>query len=370
MNMKFFINEKHGGNIYSFSEESGIDVRDVIDFSASINPLGPPSSVIEEISESLRLLRNYPDPEARELSRVLGEFHGISPYHIICGNGCTEMIYLTMRALHPLRILLPVPTFSEYERAWLLTLRQRGKDGKLKLLELKEEEGFVLAPDSYMEAMKGCDMAFLCNPNNPTGRMIKRDDLLEIADTAREYQCHLVVDEAFIDFCPGESVIDMVPENPFLIVLRSMTKFYALPGLRLGYGAFPYPVLHAIREVKEPWTVNTLAMKAGVRALRDEEYMKITLELIREEKNFLEQKFRELKIRYIDSDANFYLLKVRSSAEVMGYLAEKGILVRNCENFFPSGGSYIRIAVKKRKENEIIIKELAACERNCNSRNT
>jgi threonine-phosphate decarboxylase len=357
MNMKFFINEKHGGNIYSFSEESGIDVRDVIDFSASINPLGPPFSVLDAIIESIPLLKNYPDPDARELVHALAEHHGLPSSLILCGNGCTELIYLTLRAFRPRRLLITAPTFSEYERAWGISLGRRM--ASLRRVVLMDDDGFALDPERFIEAMKGCDMAFLCNPNNPTGRVTRREDLLEIAEAARRLECYLVVDEAFMDFCPGESVMPFVPENPYLIVLRSMTKFYALPGLRLGFGVFPEGVLPAVRDAKEPWTVNTLAIKAGVRALRDEDFRSRSIELMMDEKLFLEDGFRELNIKYTGSDVNFYLLKADDSEGLIRGLAEKGIIVRRCGNFFSLDDSYIRIAVKKRRENEILLEELA-----------
>jgi threonine-phosphate decarboxylase len=156
-------------------------------------------------------------------------------------------------------------------------------------------------------------MAFLCNPNNPTGRLLRKRDVIKIADAARELKCCLVVDEAFIDFCAGASVIKEVSNNPFLIVLRSLTKFYALSGLRIGFGIYPQRLAELMKKYKEPWTVNSLAQEAGKAALSDTAYQQTSLSVMKAEKEFLEEHFRRLSVGYVPSSANYYLIRIRNA---------------------------------------------------------
>lgn len=344
---------EHGGNIYKISEELGIPAHKLIDFSASINPLGISEKVKEAIHEEMDNLVNYPDPDTTALRRMIAGHHNIDAGTIICGNGSTELIYLIPRALQPRNVLITAPAFSEYERACLMNDELR-----VKSYELKKGGNFAIVPTEFIKAMQGCELAFLCNPNNPTGRLLSKKEVLEIADAAKKRKCFLVVDEAFIDFTPEESVIEDVRENPYLIVLRSMTKFYALTGLRVGYGVFHTDLIHKIREFKEPWTVNNLAQKAAVAAFGDSEYSEETFRLMKREKEFIETCLKENDIEYSPSSANYYLLRIKGAGSAESRLRRKGILVRDCTNFKGLDDSYIRIAVKSRRENAMLLKEL------------
>ena len=344
----------HGGNIYKIAGELGIPENNVIDFSASINPLGLSKKVKETIRKSMDGLVHYPDPDTSLLRQKIAECHDIETSTILCGNGSTELIYLIPRALRPHHVLMPAPTFSEYERACTLS-----QGAVVRRYELKEENAFGFHIDSFISAMQGCDMAFLCNPNNPTGALLSREHILEIAEAAAGQRCCLVVDEAFIDFTPEESVIKDVRENPFLIVLRSMTKFYALTGLRIGYAVFHTDLTGRVRECKEPWTVNNLAQQAAVTALEDSEYIEKTYRLMQREKRYIEKHLEKCGITFFPSPANYYLLKVWDAGEVVIRLRNRGILVRDCSNFRGLNNTYVRIAVKSRKHNEMLIKELS-----------
>ena len=362
---------EHGGNIYKLAEELGIPESKLVDFSASINPLGISRKVKDVIIKNLDGLINYPDPDMRLLRENLSEHHGIDPETILCANGSTELIYLIPRTLKPKKVLVPAPTFSEYERACRIS---RG-EAVLRPYKLKKENNFEINPDEFISAIRGdmkskvksqkskvgarCDMAFLCNPNNPTGHLLKSKDVLRVAEAARYFKCVLVVDEAFIDFKPEESVIGHVQDNPYLIALRSMTKFYALTGLRIGYGVFPVNLISAIKEFKEPWTVNNLAQKTAIAALQDSEYADKTQRLIKSEKEFLENSFNKMGIKYFPSDANYYLLRILKGNNIVQKLRGKGILVRDCSNFKGLDGTYIRVAVKSRRHNRLLIRELS-----------
>lgn len=341
---------EHGGNIYRVSEETGIPAAELMDFSASINPLGISDRVKEVVRSELDTLVHYPDTDASELKQKLSQYHNIDPASIICGNGSTELIYLIPKALRPERVLIPSPTFSEYEKACKLNDKL-----KIKNIKLMEENGFKVIPRDFIEAMKGCDMAFLCNPNNPTGDLLGKEEVLLIADAAREMKCILVVDEAFIDFCPADSVIGHVSSNPYLIVLRSMTKFYAITGLRAGYGVFHPAMVARITEFKEPWTMNTLAQKAAAAALDDSDYAERTMDLIKNEKEFIENALRDIGVKFLPSAVNYYLLRTGNSASICQGMKEKGIIVRDCSNFRGLDESFIRAAVRSRRENKILM---------------
>ena len=343
----------HGGNIYRAAEETGIPVSSIIDFSASVNPLGVPDSVAEVIRENIPLIAHYPEPFAEALANQVGAHLVIDPQTILCGNGSTELIYLVARALAPQRVLIPAPTFSEYERACGMI-----SGTSCIHLALSRENGFAIDVEAFIAAMSGCDMAFLCNPNNPTGRLLGRDAVHAIAQAAHRIGCCLVVDEAFIEFSPGQSVVHEVAKNSQLIVLRSLTKYYALPGLRIGYAVLPAALMPRMQGQKEPWTINNLAQKAGIAALHDRQYQDRTMTVIAEEKKYLEQGLSSLKIDRIPSAANYYLIRMDNARPVIASLREKGILVRDCSNFIGLDGNDVRIAVRSRAENAVLLKEL------------
>ena len=376
---------EHGEDIYRLAEELKIQERKIIDFSTSVNPLGVSKKVKAEIRKHLKYLHNYPDSEAIRLKKRLAQYHGIDPEMILCGNGSTELIYLIARTLKPKKVLIPAPTFSEYERAIALLQntemsppthpspsRGEGKGGgespdpmlwnleSIKHFLLYKENGFEIIPDELIKSMQDCNMAFLCNPNNPTGLLLGKDSVLKITEAARNLKCYLIVDEAFIDFCSDDSVIEEVENNPYLIVLRSMSLFYALPGLRLGYGVFPLHLIDRLKENKEPWTVNSLAQRAAVVALKDKVYREGTFRLMKEEKKFLEKSFNKIGIEFFHTDVNFYLIKISNAYEICQHLKKKGILVRDCSNLRGLDNTYIQVAIKSHKENTILIKEFAA----------
>lgn len=344
----------HGGNIHRASQMTGIPVTRILDFSASINPLGVPKTAVAAIRKGISLLPHYPEPFADLLAFSIAGHYSLVPESLICGNGSTELIYLIPRVLKPKRILITAPTFSEYEKAC-----RGSQKPEVRSLMLSPESEFDIDPEAFIKSMKGCNLAFLCNPNNPTGRLIKRKNILRIADAARRLRCYLVVDEAFMDFCPDETVLPYVRRNPYLIVLRSLTKFYALAGLRIGFGVFPMKVAQEMRKYKEPWTINSLADAAARAALKDIGYQTRSIETMRREKQFLEMNFDRLAIEYIRSSVNYYLIKMNNAQRVIHDLSKKGILLRDCSNFEGLGETYIRIAVRSRKENRILLKELS-----------
>lgn len=347
----------HGGNRHAASVRTGIAERNLMDFSASINPLGVPLRVRGVIEKHFGDLTHYPEPFAGTLAARLEEYHKLEQGSVICGNGSTEFIYLIPAALKPKRVLIPSPTFSEYERACGLVSKT-----KIRHYHLDAGRDFVIDPRKFIQEMKSgkCDMAFLCNPNNPTGQLLSMADVMQIAAAAVKFKCRLVVDEAFMDFCAKDSVIREVRSNSHLIVLRSMTKFYALPGLRLGFGVFHRSIADEIRCHQEPWTVNLLAQKVGSAVLTDASYRRSSLKTMRAEKKFVETNLAKAGIMFIPSSVNYYLVRRENAAEIITALEQKGILVRDCSNFRGLDGTYLRIAVRTRAENRVLMRELTA----------
>lgn len=362
----------HGGTVFAAARALGMDPLQVLDLSASINPLGVPPAAERAMRRHLRDLVHYPDSASAELTAAIADYCGIDPAALIVGNGSTELIYLAMRAIQPASALIPAPTFSEYERAAMTSGTCR-----ITYFPLREPGGFRLDADEYIAAMTRMVSsesekasaahralrfaAFLCNPNNPTGVLTPREDVLRIARAARRLRCYLIVDEAFIDFCPEHSVVDAPLNNPFVIVLRSMTKFYALAGARLGFGVFPAAVKRTISALREPWSVNRIAQVAGVAALSDDRYRGKTFWLIAEEKRFLEREFTAMDIRHVPFAANYCLFTVRNGSAVEESLFRKGILVRSCSNFRGLTRNHIRIAVRSHGENKRFLEELKTC---------
>jgi threonine-phosphate decarboxylase len=285
----------------------------------------------------------------------IAQHYHLAPESLLCGNGSTELIYLIPRVLKPKNVLITAPAFTEYERACTECQKSEVRSQKLK-----REDDFDIDPDSFIRSMTDCNLAFLCNPNNPTGRLLGKKDVLKIADAARRMRCYLVVDEAFMDFCPHETVMPYVRQNPYLIVLRSLTKFYALAGLRIGFGVFPLKIAQKMKKCKEPWTINSLADAAARAALQDIGYQSKSLVTMRSEKKFIERSLRQAGITFIPSAANYYLIRISNATEVIRRLKRKGILVRGCSNFGGLDQTYIRIAVRSRRENTILAKELSA----------
>lgn len=352
---------RHGGCIYRLLER-GLNYEDIIDFSASINPIGIPEAVIKLIRESAPRIPHYPDPYYRRLRKAIAEYHDIDPALVIAGNGSTELIYLVVRALRPGKVIIPQPTFSEYERAAELN------GARVVNFKLKEEEDFDISIEELIRLMKSFssagDMVFLCNPNNPTGRLLNKEAVLEVAEVSREIGMTLVVDEAFMDFVPDQSVIGEVKDNPYLIVLRSMTKFYGLAGLRLGYGVFHPEIVDRLWLCKEPWTVNSIAEEAGIISLEDRRFNEETRMCIQQWRLYLEDLFKRYRIEYIPSFVNFYLFKLNGcennpAEDIEASLADRGILIRDCSDFRGLEKGWFRIAVRRPEEINRLFEELS-----------
>ena len=340
----------HGGDVYTVKNKSG---KEIIDFSANINPLGLPPGVKKTIRANFDKLLHYPDPDAQNVTQVIAKYWGINENNILVGNGSVELIYLIMSAFTPKTALIPAPTFSEYERA------ARGTRSKIRFVELKEKKNFQL-----QKLNNTADIIFLCNPNNPTGNLFHPPALLRKAKQGGR----LVVDEAFMDFLPDEKEHTLIEEacgNKQVIVLRTFTKFFALPGLRIGYLIAHQEVITKLRQYRIPWSVNAFAQLAAEVVLGDKKYIKKTRQCIEKERKYL---FAEIGgIRQLNpypSVTNFLLIKIKdktiSSSYLRKRLISKGILIRDCANFRGLNNKFIRVAIRGHTENLKLINALKA----------
>ena len=352
----------HGGDIYGED-----DIR--LDFSANTNPMGTPSEVIRQASLSLWHADRYPDPYARELTAAISAYHGVPEDYILIGAGAAEMIYSFAATSRFASALMAAPTFSEYE----IALRRNGT--RVLHWDMKEETDFTLTRDIFSAIeVNRPNAVFICNPNNPTGKLADSELMNEILDFTRERDIKLFVDECFVELAgarlgvSGEAdesapagAVSLVPElkdNPHLFILRAFTKNYGMAGLRLGYVlTSDSDLLYKMAKGVQPWNVSTPAQAAGVQALKETEFLKESVKLIRKEKAYLSEGLTKLGLKVINSDVNFLLFK--GPEDLADRMREEGILIRNCDNYHGLGPGWFRVAVKLHDENEELLRTMA-----------
>ncbi|AEG59188.1 threonine-phosphate decarboxylase CobD [Desulforamulus ruminis] len=347
----------HGGNIWRAGKMYGIEPEKILDFSASINPLGPSPMAMEALEKALPLIRHYPEPQADSLRRELASCTGVPEEFLLLGNGAAELIYALGRVLQPTRVLLPVPTFHEYAGAF--------KDSPLVEVVLDEKDDFKIKLALLADRLRQRDLVILCNPNNPTGQLLLLKDLREFLQRVRDAGASLLLDEAFMDFVvPQHSLLPEVGKSSGLMVLRSLTKFFALPGLRLGYLAAEPEIIDRLAKQLPPWRVNYLAQVAASASLKDVSYMEKTLQIIRCQRDFLIEGLQRIPgLRPLRSAANFILVNCSATgcraSDIQAFLGPRGILLRTCSNFQGLGNGYFRLAVRSGEENRRLLTELA-----------
>ncbi|MCQ4636371.1 threonine-phosphate decarboxylase CobD [Anaerovorax odorimutans] len=353
---------EHGGDIYTMMEKDGRRDRAILDFSANINPLGMPEGVKAAAAAALEKCDLYPDPRCRRLRRAVAEKEQVPEEYLIFGNGASDLIFRLAAAMRPGKVMVPAPTFTEYEKA----LRSSGS--LVRYYQLKEEEDFVLNERLLASLDDSLDVLFLCNPNNPTGSLIPYELLRRIAQVCDEKQIFLVVDECFIDFvkepqdCTARKLLDQYDN---LFILRAFTKNYAMAGLRLGYGICGRPELtRALWETGQPWSVSLIAQEAGIQALREKDYLEKARSLIFKEREKLQRQLSQLGYKVYDPGANYIFFRLRqlsAPAYVDDFIADmesEGILIRSCANYRGLGKGYFRIAVRNEEENGRLVEAL------------
>lgn len=348
----------HGGDIYGTGEKLGIACDEVIDFSANISPLGMPSAVRQAVIDELDAAEHYPDVYHRRLQRAIGEKLSklsVTPDMILCGSGAADIIYRFVYALKPRRALVIHPTFVEYEAAMACV-------GTEIVSYRLNHEDFSIREDIFNVMTEGIDVVFVCNPNNPTGVLTSRGLLLKMARRAKAIGARMVVDEWFLDFVSDSEAYTMLPylkdfEN--VLVLRSFTKMFAMPGLRLGYGVCSdTDFLKKTAQFGQSWSVSTTAEAAGLSALKENDYEKAVIAYVHKERAWLYGQLERLGISYIKSCANYILIHVPMVGNLYEKLLKHKIMIRQCENYVNLDESYYRIAVNDHDKNERLISAL------------
>jgi len=301
---------------------------------------------------------HYPDPEATELRESLARRHGVAVSEVCPANGSTELIHLLPRLVPGSRALVIAPPFSEYAAA----LEKSGWE--VHYFFLKPEDGFALSLAELEERLAvGIDLLILANPGNPTGALVSLPRVYELLEICRASGTMPVIDEAFMDFCEEESAISAMLADGGGIILRSLTKFYALPGLRLGYAVAAAGIIERLAELIPPWSVGVLAQSAGVAALADDDYRARTLGLIAAEREFLGAALASLPaLRPSPAAANYLLIELisgLSASTLRDRLFPQRILIRDCTNFPGLDHRFFRVAVRSRRENERLLVALA-----------
>ncbi|MCD6430818.1 MAG: threonine-phosphate decarboxylase [Deltaproteobacteria bacterium] len=350
----------HGGEVFRLAAEAGIEPGEIIDFSANINPLGLPPGVHKVMQESLKTLAHYPEIGADSLRFCVARRHNLSEENIVVGNGSSALIYLLARILKPRKALVWAPTFTEYERA---LSQAQSKVANLVIWDPGKTSSVEEIIKSSIAAQP--DLVFLCNPNNPTGTLWSIAELEQIVSTFQKAGIICVLDEAFIDFVGAESSFaDRVDEFDNLIILRSLTKIYALAGLRCGYLLSGRFLNRLLNRFLEPWSINSLAIKAAITALEnDHDFIQQTIFFVKEQRNYLYRELQELSfLTPFPGHANYLLTKLEHRIhgdDMRRYLfSEEKILVRLCGDYAGLDQNYLRFAVKGEAENHRLIKAL------------
>ncbi|WNM60135.1 threonine-phosphate decarboxylase CobD [Candidatus Nitrospira allomarina] len=357
----------HGGQVHQIAKALGRPVDSFIDFSASINPFGPPSSVLNAMQQALPACGHYPDPTAEDLRTRLAKEHGVSSDSIVLGNGSSELIRILPRALSLCQGYVAGPTFMEYEASLHIAgarctyvLATSGEKyapplGQLSLLvdgiqkhTFRNEESFTAV--------------FICNPNSPTGRVVSARSLRTLYRQIEQAGLWMVVDEAFIDFCPSHSLIKEISNARRLLILRSFTKFYGMPGIRLGYLVGAPETVTIIRRLLPPWSVSHFAQEAGVAALDDVKYRLRSVKFMQQERQRFMTRLRGVPgLRIIPASANFVMVELPSkcvTADLVSGLTRQGILVRDCQTFSGMTQPALRLAIRYPRDNNRVIHAL------------
>lgn len=325
---------EHGGQIYNADGTTG----NFLDFSANINSLGVSEKVRAAIIENLDGIKNYPDPNATELKAAISQRYKVAAENLVLVNGAAEFFYLYLNVTRPRKILIPVPSFSEYERA------ARAINAEVEYIFTRAEENFQLNLAQNFSA----DLIILGRPNNPTGNLISIDAIKKFSAAT-----NILVDESFIDFLDVESARNLVSEN--ISVVQSLTKIFAIPGLRLGFAVAEKNLAANLNAAKDVWNVNFLAQKAGVAALSDEKFLSDTKNWLRTEQKYFVDELKKIRgVTVFEPTANFILLKFETpelAKSTLEKLRQKKILLRSCENFVGLDGRYLRCAIRSRAEN-------------------
>jgi threonine-phosphate decarboxylase len=354
----------HGGDVWGFARKYNIPIEKVLDFSGPVNFLGPSPKAVEAVRQHANLIRFYPDPNPEELKTEIAQYveHGVEAENIILGNGSIELIYMITEVFpSSFKAIIPVPSFTEYEKA---TLRVGGEPIFVKL-----PDNFTIDVESVKKAItEDTRIIFICNPHSPSGTLTNREKILDLVDFCQKKGVILSIDENYIEFTEKVDATTMagyVKKYKNLFVIRSVTKFYGMPGIRLGYGIAAKSLIDMLHVDRQPWSINSLAGFATLAAIKDIEFIEKTKRTIVKERSHFAKMLSKIGELYVfPSETNFLLVKILNkkitSTALREQMAKKGILIRDCSTFIGLDDSYFRVTVKSSTENSTLIKTLKA----------
>lgn len=354
----------HGSDLETIEKIYGIKKEEIVSFSANVNPLGISPKLKETLSERIDAIMSYPDREYTSLRKRIAEYVHTDIENVIVGNGSTELISLFIQIKHPKKALIVGPTYSEYEREVALG------GGITHYHRLEEEKNFILdIPTLEGELTSDVDLLIICNPNNPTSSAITRSDMRKILDICKQKGIFVMVDETYVEFTEDVAKITSAPLTGYynnIIILRGISKFFAAPGLRLGYAICGnVDLLKEMNQRKNPWTINSLAAIAGEIMFADEEYIKDTRNLIATERDRICKKLATCKnVQYYPPTANFILVKILredvTSMDLFEAAIRKGLMIRDCSTFPFLNNKFIRFCFMNPEINDVLLEVLLA----------
>lgn len=333
MNQEHF----HGSDLEKIEKVFKIPKEDIIGFGANVNPLGLSPKTKTKLAEHLDAITTYPDPAYQNLRTHIASYTGCKMEQVLPGNGCTELISLFIQALRPKKALIVTPTYSEYEREITLS------GGEVLHYALKETSDFLLDMEDFLSALKdGIDLCVLCNPNNPTSTACTPEQMRSIFSCCKQHRIFVLIDETYAEFAPDKisvSSVGLLSAYDNFAILRGTSKFFAAPGLRLGYAMTGnLALLEKIRDRQDPWTVNSLADIAGACMFTDTDYIKKTRDLIASERERIYQELSTWKqVKVYKPYANFILVRILKEGltahDIFLHAIKQGLMLRDCSTF-------------------------------------
>lgn len=333
---------KHGGDLLSYQH---LYDGELLDFSSNINPFGYPKILDEALRNGFHALTAYPDIQYRRLRRAISDYLGCAPNEVMVGNGSIDMLdYFCRRGK---RVLVCAPSFIEYS--------ERAQVYQTPVVSVPLPENFLLSAELFAPMLAPDDVLMLGNPNNPTGRLIPQNELMRLQQIAEERGAILVLDEAFVEFCDaGYDSIRLFRDKSNVCVIRAATKFFGLPGLRLGYGWGTPEIVRAFERQALPWRINALAEIAGQVIFKDTDYIEHTKAYMRQERQFVFSELSQIPgMRVFPTDTNFLLIQLLRTTEqhVFDWCIRRGLVIRKASTFEGLDETFIRVAIKDHASN-------------------
>ena len=349
---------EHGGDLDIIEQKYNIPKKNIIDFSGNINPLGMSDKIKEVVKNNLNVITTYPDKNYINLKQSISNYCNCNINHVIVGNGATEIISLFIKILLPKNAIIVSPSYSEYER------ELKNNNCNITFFNLKENEDFLLNVNKLLNCIDDTiDLVIICNPNNPTGTGIDNDTIKLILNKCK----FLMIDETYAEFSSDKENIcatSLVKDYDNLFVIRGTSKFFAVPGIRLGYGICKNEnILSKINKYKDPWSVNSIANLIGITMFNDNDYIEKTKNLIFNQKKYIFEELSSLKnLKLYKSKSNFILCKIlnkkTTSTKIFEQLIKENILIRDAKNFTFLDDSFFRFCILSEEYNKILIEKL------------